>query len=44
MMLGKTVLDESHPQFIGLYQGARSRPYVRQRVETADCVTKSWVA
>src|SRR5208282_3214534 len=28
MMLGKTVLDESHPQFIGLYQGDRSRDYV----------------
>jgi indolepyruvate decarboxylase len=38
MMLGKTVLDESHPQFIGLYQGEQSRAYVRQRVETADCV------
>lgn len=38
MMLGKTVLDESHPQFIGLYQGDRSRDYVRQRVENADCV------
>jgi indolepyruvate decarboxylase len=38
MMLGKTVLDENHPQFIGLYQGELSRPYVRERVETADCV------
>jgi indolepyruvate decarboxylase len=38
MMLGKTVLDENHPQFIGLYQGELSRPYVRQRVESADCV------
>ena len=38
MMLGKTVLDETHPQFIGLYQGDRSREYVRRRIETADCV------
>ena len=38
MMLGKTVLDESHPQFIGLYQGDRSRDYVRERIENADCV------
>ena len=38
MMLGKTVLDESHPQFIGLYQGDRSRDYVRERIERADCV------
>jgi TPP-dependent 2-oxoacid decarboxylase len=37
-MLGKTVLDETHPQFIGLYQGDRSREYVRRRIETADCV------
>jgi indolepyruvate decarboxylase len=38
MMLGKTVLDENHPQFIGLYQRELSRPYVRERVETADCI------
>ena len=38
MMLGKTVLDESHPQFIGLYQGDRSRDYVRERIQNADCV------
>lgn len=38
MMLGKCVLDESNPQFIGLYQGDRSRTYVRDRIENADCV------
>jgi len=38
MMLGKTVLDENHPQFIGLYHGEGTRAYVRRRVETADCV------
>ena len=38
MMLGKTVLSEHHPQFIGLFEGERSRAYVRQRVESADCV------
>ncbi len=37
-MMGKTVLDEEHPQFIGLYEGDRSRAYVIHRVETADCV------
>jgi indolepyruvate decarboxylase len=37
LMLGKAVLDEGHPQFIGLYQGDRSRDYVRRRVESADC-------
>ena len=38
MMLGKTVLSEHHPQFIGLFEGDRSRGYVRQRVESADCI------
>ena len=38
MMWGKTVLSEQHPQYIGLFQGDRSREYVRSRVETADCV------
>ena len=38
LMLGKTVLDENHPQFIGLYQGDRSRAYVRQRVDAAECI------
>jgi TPP-dependent 2-oxoacid decarboxylase len=40
MMLGKTVLSEHHPQFIGLFEGDRSRAYVRKRVEHADCVLK----
>ncbi len=38
MMLGKTVLSEQHPQFIGLFEGDRSRDYVRKRVESADCI------
>jgi indolepyruvate decarboxylase len=38
VLLGKCVLDESHPQFIGLYQGAISRKYVKERIETSDCV------
>jgi len=38
MMLGKTVLSERHPQFIGLFEGDRSRDYVRDRVESADCI------
>jgi len=38
MMLGKTLLSEHHPQFIGLYEGDRSRDYVRNRVESADCI------
>jgi indolepyruvate decarboxylase len=38
MMLGKTVLSEHHPQFIGLFEGDRSRDYIRNRVEAADCI------
>jgi indolepyruvate decarboxylase len=38
MMLGKTVLSEHHPQFIGLFEGDRSRDYVRNRVDSADCI------
>ncbi|MBF0104397.1 MAG: alpha-keto acid decarboxylase family protein [Deltaproteobacteria bacterium] len=40
MMLGKTLLSEHHPQFIGLFEGDRSREYVRSRVESADCILK----
>ena len=38
MMLGKGVLSGQHPQFIGLFEGDRSRDYVRKRVESADCI------
>jgi indolepyruvate decarboxylase len=38
MMLGKSVLSEQHPQFIGLFEGERSRMYVKNRVESADCI------
>ncbi|MGB3403958.1 MAG: thiamine pyrophosphate-binding protein [Microcoleaceae cyanobacterium] len=37
-LLGKSSLSEMHPQFIGTYVGGLSRDYVRQRVETADCI------
>ena len=40
MMLGKTLLTEHHDQFIGLYEGDRSRETVRDRVESADCILK----
>jgi len=40
MMLGKTLLSEHNPQFIGLFEGDRSRDYVRNRVESADCILK----
>lgn len=38
MMLGKTVLSEHHPQFVGIFEGDRSRDYVREQVEAADCI------
>jgi TPP-dependent 2-oxoacid decarboxylase len=38
MMLGKAILSEQHPQFIGLFEGDRSRDYVRERVGSADCI------
>lgn len=38
MMMGKTILSEQHPQFLGLYEGDRSRLYVRDQVESADCI------
>jgi indolepyruvate decarboxylase len=38
MMLGKTILSEHHPQFIGLFEGDRSRDYVWNRVDSADCI------
>ena len=38
MMLGKTVLSEQHPQFIGIFEGERSRTYVQDRIGNADCI------
>ncbi|MHC5821424.1 MAG: alpha-keto acid decarboxylase family protein [Nostoc sp.] len=38
MNMGKGLLDETHPQFIGIYNGAASEEYVRKRIEEADCV------
>jgi len=37
-LLGKTVISERHPLFIGLYQGAMSRDRVQEYVESADCL------
>jgi pyruvate decarboxylase/indolepyruvate decarboxylase len=38
MNMGKGLLEETHPQFIGIYNGAASEDYVRRRIEEADCV------
>jgi len=33
---GKTLLPESHPQVLGIYEGAMGLPQLRQRVENSD--------
>ncbi|HEX2548722.1 MAG TPA: thiamine pyrophosphate-binding protein [Gammaproteobacteria bacterium] len=35
---GKTAISEDHPQFIGIYQGDWSRPYVKEMVEKSDLI------
>ena len=37
-LMGKSVIRETHPQYIGIYSGALSEEYVREAVEGADCV------
>lgn len=37
-ILGKSVISETHPLFIGLYEGAMGRQQVTQYVEDSDCV------
>ena len=37
-ILGKSVVSERHPLFVGLYEGAMGREEVTQFVETSDCV------
>jgi indolepyruvate decarboxylase len=38
MMMDKTALDEAHPNYIGMYDGALAEESVRAFVEDADCV------
>ncbi|HEY9774861.1 MAG TPA: thiamine pyrophosphate-binding protein [Planktothrix sp.] len=38
MLMDKAVLDEQHPNYIGLYAGALAEEHVRAFVESADCV------
>ncbi|MFM8574176.1 MAG: alpha-keto acid decarboxylase family protein, partial [Pirellula sp.] len=35
---GKSVVDETHPLFVGLYEGAMGREEVTKYVEDSDCV------
>ena len=37
-ILGKSVVPESHPQFIGVYEGSMSRREVTEFVESSDCL------
>ncbi len=37
-LLGKSVIRETHPLYIGLYEGAMGRAEVTQFVEESDCV------
>ncbi|KAH7650454.1 pyruvate decarboxylase [Cryptosporidium bovis] len=38
MLMGKTTIDEHHPQYIGLYLGKKGDQHVRQYVEESDCL------
>jgi TPP-dependent 2-oxoacid decarboxylase len=38
MAMGKAILSERHPQYIGMYQGASTPDYVRNRVERASTI------
>lgn len=37
-ILGKSVVSEAHPLYIGVYEGAMGRAEVQEFVESADCV------
>ena len=37
-ILGKSVVPENHPLFVGVYEGTMSRKEVTEFVETADCL------
>ena len=37
-VLGKSVIGEQHPFYLGIYEGAMGREAVRQYVESSDCL------
>ena len=37
-ILGKSVISELHPRYLGVYEGAMGREDVREYVESSDCV------
>jgi indolepyruvate decarboxylase len=34
----KSVIDETSPQYVGIYNGKVSEPHVREAIETSDCL------
>jgi len=34
----KSVIDETFPQYVGIYNGKASEPHVREAIETSDCL------
>ncbi|MEG7843216.1 alpha-keto acid decarboxylase family protein [Bacillus mobilis] len=38
LSMGKGVFPEKHPQFIGVYTGDVSSPYLRKRIDESDCI------
>ncbi len=38
MFMDKTALDETHPQYIGIYGGQLMNPEIREFIEDCDCV------
>lgn len=36
--MGKGIFPEKHPQFIGIYTGDVSSPYLRKRIDESDCI------
>lgn len=37
-LLGKSVVSEKHPLYLGIYEGAMCREHVREYVEDSDCM------
>lgn len=38
LSMGKGIFPEKHPQFIGVYVGDVSPPYLRKRIDESDCI------
>ncbi|WP_129111209.1 alpha-keto acid decarboxylase family protein [Bacillus toyonensis] len=38
LSMGKGIFPEKHPQFIGVYTGDVSFPYLRKRIDESDCI------